>query len=202
MFVPIYARTIDPVLREVRLFAPLFSGMKAGERVLDVGCGTGDQVFHYTRKGLIATGIDLSPDMIAYAQRRKEKQGVDKASFQVADAAALPFADSSFDGASVSLSLHEKDRPLRDKVISEMKRVVKDDGVLIFIDFSTPLPQNAYRHLVRLLEFIAGGEHHRNSKDYFAQGGLDALLNRNRLNVEKRALLKVGIITIIKAKNK
>ncbi len=110
MFFFNYSTLVDPFLRHVRLYAIRFSGLKAGDRVLDVCCGTGDQVYYYARAGLLATGIDLDPAMLRLAAKDKRSRVQDNASFRMADARWLPFTDNSFDGASVSLALHEKKR--------------------------------------------------------------------------------------------
>ena len=196
-----YSRVIDPILRDIRLYTPEFSGMKAGDRVLDVCCGTGEQALHYARRGIIAAGIDSDPRMIKVAERSRRKRGSWKVAFQLADAQRLPFRDSSFDCASISFSLHEKERPARDGVISEMKRVVKAEGTLVFIDFSVPFPRNAYSYLVKAVELIAGRDHFRCSRDYIRQGGLDELLGSNRLREEKRDYRMHGTVSIIKTRN-
>ena len=194
-----YSTLIDPFLRGVRLYTIYFSRMKAGDRVLDVCCGTGDQVFHYARAGITATGIDLDPNMLKLA--RKDKRKTKNVSFQRADACYLPFKDNSFDYASISFALHEKERAARDKIIAEMKRVVRKGGALIFLDFQVPLPKKILSSLVRVLEFFAGRNHHRCFRDYLAQGGLDVLLARNQLAEARRDYLKDGLITIIKTVN-
>lgn len=194
-----YATLIDPFLRGVRLYTVYFSRMKAGDRVLDVCCGTGDQAFHYARAGITATGIDLDPNMLKLA--RKDKRKTSNVSFQRADACYLPFKDNCFDYASISFALHEKERAARDKIIAEMKRVVRKGGALIFLDFQVPLPKKMLSYLVRVLEFFAGREHHRCFRDYLAQGGLDVLLARNQLAETRRDYLNDGLITIIKAMN-
>ncbi len=175
--------------------------MKAGDRVLDVCCGTGDQAIHYAKRGIIATGIDLSPGMIKLAERNKMKQGLRNVSFQIADAQNLPFENSFFDYASISLALHEVERTARDRIILEMKRVVKKGGVLIFTDYRTPLPGNPFPRLIKFMEFIAGRNRYRYFKDYIEQGGLDEPLKKNQLPEEKRDYLKNGLMVIIKARN-
>ncbi len=175
--------------------------MKAGDRVLDVCCGTGNQVIHYAKRGIIATGIDLSPDMMKLAERNKRKYGLSNVSFQIADAVDLPFQDNFFDYASISFALHEKERTARDKIISEMKRVVKKGSALIFIDFKVPLPRNLYAYLAKAIEFIVGGEHHRYFKDYIEQGGLEVILKKNQLPEEKRDYRKNSLMAIIKTRN-
>lgn len=194
-----YSTLIDPLLRGVRLYTIYFSRMKAGDRVLDVCCGTGDQAFHYARAGITATGIDMDPNMLELA--RKDKRKTSNVSFQRADACYLPFKDNSFDYASISFALHEKERAARDKIISEMKRVVRKGGALIFLDFQVPLPKKPLPYLVKGIEFFAGGDHHRCFKDYLAQGGLDVLLARNQLAEARRGYLNGGLMTIVKAIN-
>jgi len=51
-----YSTLVDPILKEVRTCVVGLAGIKASDRVLDVCCGTGEQVFHYAQKGAIATG--------------------------------------------------------------------------------------------------------------------------------------------------
>ena len=82
-----------------------------------------------------------------------------------------------------------------------MKRVVKKEGDLVFIDFEAPLPQNAYSYLIEFIEFIAGREHFRYFKDYIEQGGLDELLKENHLHEKKEGYLKDGTVAIIKTRN-
>ncbi len=199
MFFLNYATVIDPLLRDIRAYTVEFSGMKTGDWALDVACGTGAQVLEYARRGAIATGIDMNPGMIELARRGKRKSGLG-ASFQVADALSLPFGDNLFDYVSISLALHEMKREFRNGVIAEMKRVARKKAALLFIDFQSPLPWNAYGYLIRAAEFAAGSEHHRNSVDFIAQGGLDVLLERNRLSIEKRGYLKYGGVTVIKSR--
>lgn len=200
VFALVYERFVDLLLRDLRGYIPEFSGMKAGDRVLDVCCGTGDQALHYAAKGIEAVGIDNEPAMIRVARKNRRKRGLSNASFQMADACNLPFRDESFDFVSVSLALHEKDRQARDEVISEMKRVAKRDGTLVFIDFPVPLPRNIYGLGVRVIEFIAGWDHFRYSNDYLKQGGLDVLLAKNGLREEKRDYMKRGIIVAIRVR--
>ena len=202
MFFLNYSTVIDLILQDLRIFISEFSGIKAGDTILDVCCGTGEQVFYYVKKGAIATGIDLDPNMLRLAERNKKKSGIKDASFQIADASNLPFQDNIFDFASISLALHPIKQTSRDRVISEMKRVVKKKGTLIFADFQVPLPQNVFRYLAKIIEFIAGGEHYRNFKDFIRQGGLNELLMRNQLQIEKMGCLKAGLIAIIESRNK
>jgi ubiquinone/menaquinone biosynthesis C-methylase UbiE len=175
--------------------------VKKGDRILDVCCGTGDQAFYYVKKGAIVTGIDLSPEMIGIALSRKQKQRVSDIYFRVADATALPFQDHIFDMASISLALHEIESTKRDTVISEMKRVVKKEGYLIFIDFKVPFVSNTASYLIKVAEYLAGKNNRESFKSYIEEGGLPILLGRNKLKQEKLSYFKDGLLTIIKSKN-
>jgi len=196
-----YSTLVDPILKDVRICVAGLSGVKAGDRVLDVGCGTGDQVFHYEQKGAIATGVDQNPNMIELAERNRKRRGFKHSTFRVASATELPFPDGYFDCASISLALHEMERDERNRAVSEMKRVVKKKGTLIFIDFKVPLPKNSIAYLIRAVEFIAGRDNHKCFTDYLAQGGLNGLLKENQLAPQKEALLKRGNLQVIKAGN-
>ena len=67
MFIFNYGTLIDPLLKDIRKFTPEFASIKAGDRVLDVCCGTGEQTLEYGRRGIIASGIDSSQKMIKTA---------------------------------------------------------------------------------------------------------------------------------------
>ena len=196
-----YATVFDPLMRDLRQFVPDFAGMKPGDSVLDVCCGTGAQVCQYAIRGMLATGIDLNPAMLKLAEGYKKKLDLANASFRMADAAKLPFGDGTFDFASISLALHEKEDSLRDAVISEMKRVVKQGGSLVFIDFSSPVPGSLFGLAVRIVEPMAGREHHGYFRHYVAKGGLSRLLRKNGLEPLRRACMKSGAISIMLAPN-
>lgn len=195
-----YSNLIDPLLKDLRSFTVKFAEIREGERILDVGCATGDQAFYYAKAGAFATGIDLNAEMIKIALKRKQKEGISNVDFLVASASDLPFEDSVFDKASISLVLHEIDSEKQNKIISEMKRVVKKDGQLIFTDFSVPLSQNASSYFIRIVEYLAGKNNYKNFKNYLKEKGLPSLLLRNGLK-QKEARFNGDFLTIIKTNN-
>jgi len=113
----------------------------------------------------------------------------------------LPFLDPVFDVALISLVLHEIENEKRNKIISEMKRVVKKDGRLIFIDFNVPLLKTISAFFVKIIERFAGKEHYLNFQSYLKEGGLPSLLERNNLKPEKIEYLKNKLLIAILAKN-
>src|SRR5690625_4268380 len=70
--------------------------LRAGERVLDVACGTGVTSFAAARRKAIVTGVDFSTNALATARKQAERDGL-PVDFQEGNAEALPFADASFD---------------------------------------------------------------------------------------------------------
>ena len=90
-----------------RRLAPLliqFGGLADGDRVLDVGCGTGSLTFALSQIANIAsgTGIDLTEAYVEFARSRNTNPHI---TFRAADARALPFEDNSFDRAFSMLVL-------------------------------------------------------------------------------------------------
>jgi SAM-dependent methyltransferase len=111
-----------------RLLAPpfiAFAGVKNGDRVLDVGTGTGS-VASAVEAGMPASqivGVDPSPAFIAYAQKAAKS---DRVQFQVGDAQALTFKAGSFDHALALLVMNFV--PDENKAIVEMRRVTRPQG--------------------------------------------------------------------------
>jgi ubiquinone/menaquinone biosynthesis C-methylase UbiE len=195
-----YENFIDPILRNVRQIIPEFSGMKPGDEVLDVCCGTGAQVIEYGQNDILATGIDKEQSMLNVALKNKEKLNSVNASFYLADATFLPFGDNSFDYVSICFGLHDKEKYTRNKVVNEMKRVVKQEGFLVLADFKVPLPKNMWAMFARIIEFFAGGSHYRGFKDFTNSGGLKNILTDHLLFKQKTGYFKGGILEIIKVK--
>jgi ubiquinone/menaquinone biosynthesis C-methylase UbiE len=110
--------------------APLFidfAGLADGERILDVGCGTGSLTFALAGSAGLAeiAAIDYSPVFVEEASRRNTDPRV---KIQQADACALPFGDASFDRALALLVLHFV--PETEKAVAEMRRVVRPGGTV------------------------------------------------------------------------
>lgn len=174
-------RLIEPSMRRLVVQIPQIAGMKAGESVLDVCCGTGASAIYYAQIGLNAAGIDIDKRVIDIATKRVNRSNLQNVSFQTASALELPFDNSSFNHVSIIMGLHEMKVNHRNTIISEMKRVTKDNGTLIFLDYMVPLPRNAYYGLAVVTEFLAGSDHNRCFKEFIKLGGLRPLLKSHQL---------------------
>ncbi len=194
-----YENLVDPLLKIARESLVDLSAMKAGDLALDVCCGTGAQVIEYGRRGISAVGIDNNTGMLAYGIKNKSRLKMDNISFLAGDATALPFEDNSFDFVSVSFALHDKLPAIRHAVVSEMKRVVKPEGALLFMDFNIPLPKNIWGSGANIVEYFAGGEHYQGFKQFKESGGLSNIVTEHALIVEKTEYFKSGMVVVVKA---
>lgn len=129
-------RVIPQQAEFVQSIAFALSGRKP-QSVLDVGCGTGEHVLEFARRGLHSVGVDHSPEMIAHAVAKARTQGMD-ADFALADATALPF-EGGFDCALSmfqSLPLLTTNAELT-QALAGIGRALNPDGVLV-IELGNP----------------------------------------------------------------
>jgi ubiquinone/menaquinone biosynthesis C-methylase UbiE len=95
-----------------------------GERLLDVGCGTGHWSSFFAELGYQVTGIDISAKMIEVA-----RAAAPECSFRVADACQLPFSDASFDVVASMATMEFIPDPAN--AIREIVRCAKPGGILL-----------------------------------------------------------------------
>ena len=108
-----------------------------GDRVLDVGCGTGTQAI--AARQLVGptgrvTGVDASTEMIARARSKAEALG-HQIAFRKTPAQALPFVSESFDVVISTTVIHCLPEAARQQCFAEMARVLRPHGRLLLVDF-------------------------------------------------------------------
>ena len=114
--------------------------LDSGDTVLDIGCGTGTlAIAAKKRVGAAGAvfGIDASPAMVAKANRKSARAGLD-VTFSNAVVEALPFPDARFDVVLSTLMLHHLPRQVRRQCAAEIRRVLRPRGRLLVVDFSRP----------------------------------------------------------------
>lgn len=141
------------------------AGIRPGERVLEVGCGTGTLTLAAKRAagpdGEVF-GVDVAEDMLETA-RKKSRRASLPVTFERAGIEDLPFPAESFDVILSSLMLHHvQGDELKRRGLAEVYRVLKPGGRLLIVEFQPP----ASGHLKWLVRLGLG---HSMSVDYRAQ---------------------------------
>ena len=134
----VYDLTFGPTLHPGRLQAIQRMNIQPGERVLEVGVGTGINLSLYP-KDCSVTGIDFSGSMLEKARERIARKDIRNVRLLQMDAADLKFATGSFDIVYAPYLISVVPDPV--KVAQEMRRVCRPGGRIIFLNhFLSPNP--------------------------------------------------------------
>ena len=107
-----------------------FAGIRPGQTLLDVACGTGVVAVTAGRLGARVTGLDLTPELLEQARDNGRRAGLAEAVWKEGDAESLPFPDASFDAVLSQFGHMFAPRP--EQAVAEMLRVLKPGGRLAF----------------------------------------------------------------------
>jgi ubiquinone/menaquinone biosynthesis C-methylase UbiE len=170
----------QPTILEQKRRAAALLRLRPGDRVLDVGCGTGHDAMRLAElvgpQGRVVA-VDSSAAMIETARRSAESAGL-AIEFRVGDATRLDFADASFDAIHSERMLVHIPEPLR--ALREMVRAVKPGGRVVAtdVDIGTWFVSHPDRELTRIVsrfvcDAVANGWMGRQLRGLFGQAGLE-----------------------------
>ncbi|MCL4536277.1 MAG: methyltransferase domain-containing protein [Nitrospirae bacterium] len=115
--------------------------IKVGDKVLDIGCGTGTSALIIARdvgdKGEVV-GIDLSEKMLDIAKRKIDRSGFHNVTFLKANAEDITYHDSYFDKITAFAVLHEMNHEGRINTLREIYRLLKLEGKALIADYDLP----------------------------------------------------------------
>ena len=167
----VYDWIFGPILHPGRLLALERMGIAPGDRVLEVGVGTGINAALYPRNCHV-TGVDLSAPMLEKARTRVARKGLRHVHLMEMDAAHLTFADDSFDVVYAPYLVNCVSDPI--KVVNEMRRVCRPGGKIVILNHfrsTSPIMSRLDRALSPLTVHI-GFKSDLDLPGFLAQAGL------------------------------
>jgi phosphatidylethanolamine/phosphatidyl-N-methylethanolamine N-methyltransferase len=188
----VYDLTFGPTLHPGRLIALERMGIRPGDKILEVGVGTGINASLYPRNCHV-TGIDFSAKMLDKARERVAKKGVTNVTLGEMDAANLSFADGSFDIVYAPYVISVVSDPLR--VVREMHRVCRPGGKIVILNHFRSLSPFVSRLERAISPFTVhiGFKADLDLPGFLAQAGLDPV------SIEKVSFPRIwSLVTCIK----
>ena len=154
------------------------ANLKEGEKVLDLGSGSGMDVFVAALKvgntGHVS-GVDMTDEQLSKSERLRKENNFDNVSFHKSYIEKLPFADSSFDAVIsngvINLSAQKQ------KVFAEVARVLKPTGRMVIADIVTEkqLPENVTCNSTLWAACIGGASQQNDYRNTIEQPGMKVI---------------------------
>ena len=147
----------------------LVDNLSDADRILDIATGTGDVLMALADRragGRFCVGVDMAGEMLKLAHRKLTRKGENAVcALARCDAEAIPFADASFDAATIAFGIRNvADVP---KTLREMHRVLKPGGRLAVLEFAIPSQRIVrtlyllyFRHVLPLLGGLVSRDCH------------------------------------------
>lgn len=182
---PVY----DPFMRffwrdTVRKIADIVSP-KAGQKILDAGCGPGNLIVELKKRSpdTYITGLDMDPKILAVADR-KIKENSFVVSLVEASAAKMPFPDNTFDAVTSTLMIHHLTSEERKEMVREAYRVLKPGGNFFLYDFGPPKSAfwRIFSKIIGLFEDVSDGIS-GNYAEFLKQAGFVNIHSAYRTNM-------------------
>ncbi len=172
------------------------------KRILDLATGTGDLAIAMARRirDCSVCGADLSPQMLAAAQRKIERIGLDeRITLTECRAEHIDLPAASVDAATIGFGIRNFEN--REASLAELMRTIKSGGTLVILEFSnptSPIVRWAYRLYSHCLLPVVGGmiSHNRDAYEY-----LPASVDKFPAPAEFRAMLERAGFTDVRSRS-
>ena len=180
----LYDHCLTPLLKAFRTDIRTVIQYRGHRRILDICCGTGDQLRSLEPGVEELVGIDNSEAMLA----RARKNCGEHTALYLRDATQLDFSAGYFDCAILSFALHDKHPTQRDLIFSNAKKVVAQGGTLIVTDYGkNPSGAKGFLlgdFLIPVIERLAGKDHYHNYLSWQRDGGIESFLQKRSDRVD------------------
>ena len=180
----LYDRCLTPLLKAFRTDIRTLIQHRGHRRILDICCGTGDQLKLLEPGAEELVGIDNSEAMLVRARKNCGK----RTELHLMDATQLDFPAGYFDCAILSFALHDKHLTQRELIFSNARKVVAQGGSMIVTDYGTD-PSGTKGFLlgnivIPVVERMAGRDHYLNYLSWQREGGLETFLQQRSDTVD------------------
>jgi ubiquinone/menaquinone biosynthesis C-methylase UbiE len=175
------------------------AAVRNGERVLDLGCGTGTLVLEVLERapGARATGLDADPKILQRARAKAEKAGAE-ADFDEGYSTDLPYEDESFDLVLSTLFFHHLSDESKRASADEVGRVLRPGGRVAVADFGRP--QDPLMRAAFLSVQVVDGFGNTGGNIAGALPGILAGAGLDHVEVTDRIRTPLGTIEIVTAR--
>ncbi len=177
----IYDFILYPFLNKTRQKTAKIISRLNPESLIDICCGTGNQLKYLSHTKIKLTGIDNSAGMLKAAKNLN---------CYIQDAREIQFPDKEFEMALIQLALHEKSFDDQEKIINEIHRILKNEGYLVIMDYDIGnQTSKSAKYIINIIEYLAGKEHYGYFKEYHKNNGVNQLIKNHHFKLIKKTAI-------------
>lgn len=140
----------EPLIRFVA--KNFYKSERSSVRILELGCGTGANLWYMSREGFSVYGIDGSTTAISFAKKRLETEGL-KADIQVGDIVNLPYPPDYFDAVIDNECIYANNWSNSRKIVQNVFSVLKKEGKFFSRTFSEKMSVGKQPDIISALEY-------------------------------------------------
>ncbi len=173
----IYDFLFSRVLRNIHETIRTCLTYNKAKNVVDLCCGTGQQLRHLADQGMILTGVDLSQAML-YQARKKSPESIH---YLETDAADTQLPAGRYDAVIITFALHEKPAAQHQAIFKEACKLLTPEGVILIADYCVPREELSSQIMSTIgfqsVERLAGIDHYHCYKDWMLNGAVEGFLD-------------------------